>query len=117
VFTAFDALTLGADAVRVHDQLPFHLPVVLDRPGELSRGAGGAMAAHRQASPLSNLFRYWLKIFAVAFAMASFQASSMSYQFGTNWSAFSDKAGGVIGPLMAYVKCLPRSSWRPVSSA
>jgi cytochrome d ubiquinol oxidase subunit I len=26
----------------------------------------------------------------------------MSYQFGTNWSVFSDKAGGVIGPLMAY---------------
>ena len=26
----------------------------------------------------------------------------MSYQFGTNWSVFSDKAGPVIGPLMAY---------------
>ncbi len=26
----------------------------------------------------------------------------MSYQFGTNWSEFSTKAGGVIGPLMAY---------------
>src|SRR3569832_541030 len=26
----------------------------------------------------------------------------MSYQFGTNWSAFSDKAGPVIGPLMGY---------------
>ncbi len=26
----------------------------------------------------------------------------MSYQFGTNWSVFSDRAGPVIGPLMAY---------------
>ena len=26
----------------------------------------------------------------------------MSYQFGTNWSVFSDKAGPIIGPLMAY---------------
>jgi cytochrome bd ubiquinol oxidase subunit I len=26
----------------------------------------------------------------------------MSYQFGTNWSVFSDKAGAVIGPLMGY---------------
>src|SRR3546814_2271075 len=26
----------------------------------------------------------------------------MSYQFGTNWSVFSDKAGPVIGPLMGY---------------
>jgi len=49
-----------------------------------------------------NLFRYWLKIFAIAFAMGVVSGIVMSYQFGTNWSAFSDKAGAVIGPLMAY---------------
>ena len=49
-----------------------------------------------------DLFRYWLKIFAVAFAMGVVSGIVMSYQFGTNWSVFSDKAGGVIGPLMAY---------------
>jgi cytochrome d ubiquinol oxidase subunit I len=49
-----------------------------------------------------NLFRYWLKIFAVAFAMGVVSGLVMAYQFGTNWSAFSDKAGPVIGPLMAY---------------
>ncbi len=26
----------------------------------------------------------------------------MSYEFGTNWAVFSDKAGPIVGPLMAY---------------
>jgi len=50
----------------------------------------------------ANLFRYWLKIFAVVFGMGVVSGIVMSYQFGTNWSVFSQKAGPVIGPLMAY---------------
>ncbi|VVS96277.1 ubiquinol oxidase subunit I, cyanide insensitive [Sphingomonas aurantiaca] len=50
----------------------------------------------------ANLYRYWLKIFAVAFGMGVVSGIVMSYQFGTNWSVFSDKAGPVVGPLMAY---------------
>ncbi len=49
-----------------------------------------------------HLFRYWLKIFAIAFGMGVVSGVVMSYQFGTNWAAFSDKAGPVVGPLMAY---------------
>ncbi len=49
-----------------------------------------------------ELFKYWRKIFAVTFAMGVVSGIVMSYQFGTNWSVFSDKAGPVIGPLMAY---------------
>ncbi|UFN49323.1 cytochrome ubiquinol oxidase subunit I [Roseomonas sp. OT10] len=49
-----------------------------------------------------DVFRYWLKIFAIAFAMGVVSGIVMSYQFGTNWSVFSDKAGPVIGPLMGY---------------
>lgn len=49
-----------------------------------------------------DLFRYWVKIFALAFAMGVVSGIVMSYQFGTNWSAFSDKAGPVIGAPMAY---------------
>ena len=49
-----------------------------------------------------DLFKFWVKIFAVAFAMGVVSGIVMSYQFGTNWSVFSDKAGPVIGPLMAY---------------
>jgi cytochrome d ubiquinol oxidase subunit I len=50
----------------------------------------------------ANLYRYWLKVFAVVFAMGVVSGIVMSYQFGTNWSVFSDRAGPVIGPLMAY---------------
>lgn len=49
-----------------------------------------------------TLFNHWKKIFAVAFGMGVVSGIVMSYQFGTNWSVFSDKAGPVIGPLMAY---------------
>jgi cytochrome bd ubiquinol oxidase subunit I len=49
-----------------------------------------------------DLFRYWVKIFAIVFAMGVVSGIVMSYQFGTNWSVFSDLAGPVIGPLMAY---------------
>src|SRR6185295_13563521 len=45
----------------------------------------------------ANLFRYWLKIFAISFGMGVVSGVVMSYQFGTNWSVFSDKAGPVIG--------------------
>jgi len=49
-----------------------------------------------------DLFRFWLKIFAVAFAMGVVSGIVMSYQFGTNWSVFSDRTGPILGPLMAY---------------
>lgn len=49
-----------------------------------------------------NLYKYWLKIFAITFAMGVVSGIVMSYQFGTNWSVFSDKTGPIIGPLMAY---------------
>ncbi len=48
------------------------------------------------------LFKYWLKIFAIAFGMGVVSGIVMAYQFGTNWAVFSDKAGPVVGPLMAY---------------
>jgi len=49
-----------------------------------------------------KLFNYWLKIFAIAFGMGVVSGIVMSYQFGTNWSVFSDKTGPVLGPLMGY---------------
>lgn len=50
----------------------------------------------------ANLYRYWLRIFAVTFGMGVVSGLVMSYQFGTNWSVFSEKAGPIVGPLMAY---------------
>ncbi len=53
-------------------------------------------------SVYSNLYRYWLKIFAIAFGMGVVSGVVLSYQFGTNWSVFADKTGPIVGPLMAY---------------
>ncbi|MBV7257396.1 cytochrome ubiquinol oxidase subunit I [Pacificimonas sp. WHA3] len=49
-----------------------------------------------------DLFKYWVKVFAVTFAMGVVSGITMSYQFGTNWSVFSDRTGPILGPLMAY---------------
>ncbi len=49
-----------------------------------------------------DLFRYWVKPFALVFGMGVVSGIVMSYQFGTNWSVFADKAGPILGPLMGY---------------
>jgi cytochrome d ubiquinol oxidase subunit I len=49
-----------------------------------------------------QLFRLWVKAFALAFGMGVVSGIVISYQFGTNWSVFADKAGPVLGPLMGY---------------
>lgn len=49
-----------------------------------------------------QLYQFWLRIFAVAFAMGVVSGIVMSYQFGTNWSRLSDLAGPVMGPLLTY---------------
>lgn len=49
-----------------------------------------------------NLYRYWLKIFALTFGMGVVSGIVLSYQFGTNWSVYSHLTGPVLGPLMAY---------------
>ena len=49
-----------------------------------------------------SVFNYWKKIFALNFGMGVVSGIVMSYQFGTNWSVFSDKTGPILGPLMGY---------------
>jgi cytochrome d ubiquinol oxidase subunit I len=49
-----------------------------------------------------EIYRYWVKVFAVAFGMGVVSGVVMSYQFGTNWSVFSDKVGNVLGPILGY---------------
>jgi cytochrome d ubiquinol oxidase subunit I len=45
--------------------------------------------------------RFWAKIFAVNFAFGVVTGIPMEFQFGTNWAAFSNYAGGVIGQTLA----------------
>lgn len=49
-----------------------------------------------------DLYKFWIKIFAVAFGMGVVSGVVMSYQFGTNWSVFSDRVSNVIGPLLGF---------------
>lgn len=49
-----------------------------------------------------ELWLYWSKIFAVGFGMGVVSGVVMAYQFGTNWSGFSNFAGPITGPLLAY---------------
>jgi cytochrome d ubiquinol oxidase subunit I len=56
----------------------------------------------RREQRLIDLYFFWLRIFAVSFAMGVVSGIVMSFQFGTNWSRFSVAAGNVIGPLLGY---------------
>ncbi|ENL8725587.1 cytochrome ubiquinol oxidase subunit I [Citrobacter amalonaticus] len=49
-----------------------------------------------------SLYNFWLKIFAVNFGMGVVSGLVMAYQFGTNWSGFSQFAGSITGPLLLY---------------
>jgi cytochrome d ubiquinol oxidase subunit I len=48
------------------------------------------------------LSRFWTKVFAVSFAMGVVSGIVLSYQFGTNWSRYSEGIGNVVGPLIGY---------------
>ena len=49
-----------------------------------------------------DLYVFWLKIFAVSFALGVVSGIVMSFQFGTNWAELSMRAGNILGPLLAY---------------
>lgn len=49
-----------------------------------------------------DIYKFWVKIFAVTFGMGVVSGVVMSYQFGTNWSIFSDKISNVLGPLLGF---------------
>lgn len=47
-------------------------------------------------------YYFWVKIFALTFAIGVVSGITMSFQFGTNWPGFMEKAGNVAGPLLGY---------------
>jgi cytochrome d ubiquinol oxidase subunit I len=47
-------------------------------------------------------YRFWTKVFALTFALGVVSGITMSFQFGTNWPGFMEKAGNVAGPLLGY---------------
>ena len=58
---------------------------------------------YRTDSPIyRQLSEFWIKIFAVVFGMGVVSGVVMSFQFGTNWSAFAYASANFLGPVLAY---------------
>ncbi|WP_415769301.1 cytochrome ubiquinol oxidase subunit I [Pseudomonas sp. LB3P38] len=49
-----------------------------------------------------DVYRYWLKVFALNVAVGTASGLILEYQFGLNWSRLSTQAGDILGPLMFY---------------
>ena len=49
-----------------------------------------------------DCYKYWLKLFAVVFAMGVVSGLMMAYEIGANWSGYSEAVGPILGPLLAY---------------
>ena len=60
----------------------------------------GPNQAHAQG--WLDAYRFWTKVFALTFALGVVSGITMSFQFGTNWPGYMEKAGNIAGPLLAY---------------
>lgn len=47
-------------------------------------------------------YYFWVKVFALTFAIGVVSGITMSFQFGTNWPGFMERAGNIAGPLLGY---------------
>ena len=59
-------------------------------------------SARSRGDWLEAAYRLWVKVFALSFALGVVSGITMSFQFGTNWPGFMNKAGNVAGPLLGY---------------
>ena len=50
----------------------------------------------------SEAYQFWVKVFALSFAMGVVSGVTMSFQFGTNWPGYMQTVGNIAGPLLAY---------------
>lgn len=49
-----------------------------------------------------RIYRFWVKVFALSFALGVVSGITMSFQFGTNWPGFMETVGNIAGPLLGY---------------
>ena len=74
----------------------------------ISLGLAWVLVFFRVKYTLSNdkvweyAYYFWVKIFALTFAIGVVTGITMSFQFGTNWPGFMDKVGNIAGPLLGY---------------
>jgi cytochrome bd ubiquinol oxidase subunit I len=58
--------------------------------------------ATRRREAWMDAYRFWVKVFALSFALGVVSGITMSFQFGTNWPGFMETVGNIAGPLLAY---------------
>lgn len=56
----------------------------------------------KQPAAWQALYGFWVKVFALCFALGVTSGITMSFQFGTNWPGYMNSVGNVAGPLLAY---------------
>ncbi|WP_293747599.1 cytochrome ubiquinol oxidase subunit I [uncultured Paraglaciecola sp.] len=49
-----------------------------------------------------RIYRFWVKVFALTFALGVVSGITMSFQFGTNWPGYMETVGNIAGPLLGY---------------
>lgn len=54
------------------------------------------------AAGWEQAYYFWTKVFALTFALGVVSGITMSFQFGTNWPGFMERAGNIAGPLLGY---------------
>ena len=98
---AFDALFLSR--IQFAFTISFHIIFPAFTIGLASWLARLEFEWLRTGNPeYKNLYKFWVKVFAVSFGLGVVSGIVMSYQLGTNWSRYSAFVGNVIGPLIAY---------------
>ncbi|MEM8499014.1 MAG: cytochrome ubiquinol oxidase subunit I [Pseudomonadota bacterium] len=74
----------------------------------LSIGLGWLLFYFRVRNTISGdqawayAYHFWVKVFALTFALGVVSGIVMSFQFGTNWPGFMERAGNIAGPLLGY---------------
>ena len=63
---------------------------------------GASARDRREAQHWEEAYYLWTKVFALTFALGVVSGITMSFQFGTNWPGFMEKAGNIAGPLLGY---------------
>lgn len=99
--TALDALTLAR--IQFAANISFHIlfPTINIALGwallffRLRQRATGDPA-------WEDAYAFWVKVFALSFALGVVSGITMSFQFGTNWPGYMEKAGNIAGPLLGY---------------
>ena len=61
------------------------------------------LRSHFSTEPVwMRAYRFWVKVFALSFALGVVSGITMSFQFGTNWPGYMETVGNIAGPLLGY---------------